>query len=279
MYKATLITLMILVYHSSTSLYCQIRDLEKENINGNISSIRYSSYSMPKNSEHKNNNIAISDIIYHYNDSGNISKSYHYKHNSLFSFRKYSYKNQVEVISVIEYNKDQSVYLTIDYSSDDHGFVTLANYQRDSQKHYDNNRSSVDVEFDTYYQQLFTTVVYKNDFKGFVLEEVYYTQNKELAYKLTHKYDYKYNRVETKYYNNSGKVSWRKKMKYNLDGNMIECKYYESNRIALTSSYSYELDQYNNWVNRKEFKTLHDNFFADQLDDNTIITSRVIEYF
>ncbi len=135
------------------------------------------------------------------------------------------------------------------------------------------------MEYDKYYQNLFTSIICKNDFKGYILEEKYITQNGTLSFKLLYNYDYKYNRVGIKYYNKSGHVSWRKKLKYDSLGNAMESKLYESNRLALVSKFEYEFDMNNNWIKRIETRKLYDNFFADNLNENSHTTIRKIEYY
>lgn len=279
MRKAISITLFIVLYLSITSIFGQKTDLEKADLNGKVKSVRETVYSIPKSPKGNPVLEIIIDNIHHYNELGNKTKSYYHKGDTLFSYSICNYNDRNELSTINEYNSDGSNYLIINFASDDKGIIVSANYNRKSQKAYDDERKSIDIEYDKYYQQLFTRVIFKNDFKGYVIEATYLTANNKLAYRYTYKYDYKYHLVETKFYNNSGKVSWRKTMKYNSDGNLKASKYFESNRIAQTSTYDLESDQYSNWINCKESRVLHDNFFADGLNDNTIITVRKIEYY
>jgi len=279
MQRAIFISLIIFLCQGVTLLHGQRNDLDRDDLKGSVLSVRETVYSIPKTAGDSNSGDVISDIIHYYNDSGNRVKTAVYKKDKLFSYSIYSYNKDDIPVSIIEYNPDGSDYLTIDFICDEKGFITNASYNRDQQKSFDDERKSIDVEYDVYYQNLFTKVEHEYDYKGYELEAVHLTSNDKLAFKFYYSYDYKYNLIETKYYNNSGTLSWRKKMKYDTDGMLVRCRYYESNRIALTSVYDHEIDQSNNWVKRIETRSLHDNFFSEGLNDNTIITFRNIEYY
>ena len=273
-----LILLMGLFLNFSFTNY-QKTDLEKSGIFGKVKSIRETSYSISNNIENCGEENIVLDYLTSFNLDGNRQKKSEYIDGALFSYITYKYDHKNVLAGYDEYNADNSLYLSISYSSDDKGFVTEAYYNRILQKTYDNDRLSIAVEYDKYYQNLFTHVSYKNDFKGNVLEEKYFTSEGNLSYKLTYKYDYKYNKVEIKYYNKSGNLSWRKKLKYDSKGNKTESKFFESNRLAMVSEYVYEFDQNANWVKRIETRKLYNNFFATDLNDNTQITIRKIKYY
>ncbi len=257
----------------------QKTDLANSNLKGKVSSVRVTTNSLSNNTGDDSKEIIVSDKYTSYSNKGNKLKTSIFKEGILFSYIIYNYDNQDIITSSKEYNADKSLYLTISYNCNDKGIITEAFHNRILQKAYDDDRFSIDVEYDKYYQNLFTHAKFKSDFIGNILEERYFTQTGNLSFKILNKYDYKYNKVEVKYYNNSGKVSWRKKFKYDLAGNVIESKLFESNRLALVSKFEYEFDQNNNWKKRVETRKLYDNFFADNLNDNTLITVRKIEYY
>ncbi len=273
-----LLVLMGLFLNFSFTHY-QKTDLEKSGIFGKVKSIRETNYSVSNKPENNSQENIVLDNLTSFNLDGDRQKKSEYKDGVLFSYITYKYDHKNVLAGSDEYNADNSLYLSISYSSNDKGFVTDAHYNRILQKTYDNDRLSIAVEYDKYYQNLFTHVFYKNDFKGNVLEEKYFTGEGNLSYKLTYKYDYKYNKVEIKYYNKSGNLSWRKKLKYDSKGNKTESKFFESNRLAMVSKYVYEFDQNDNWVKRVEARKLYYNFFATDLNDNSIITIREIEYY
>ncbi len=274
--KNVLITFFIL---SNLSLLCQVSDTKKDNLSGNVSSIRTTSVSIPTHGVNIGKRNEIVNKIVNYDTSGFILKISNYKKGTLFSYSVYDYDINNRLKNIHEYNGDNSLYLTIMYTSNEDGTIIIANYDRSLQKMYDTERNVVDVEFAQYYKKLFTKVIYTNDFKGYTTKGSYFTADSILSYKYLYEYDYKYNKTSIKYYNSSGNLSWRKRIKYNTDGNAKEIKLFESNRLALTSKFEYKFDQNNNWIKRTETRKLHDNFFADGLNDNTVITTRDIIYY
>ncbi len=278
--KTIIITILMsgLVF-SGSYLFCQQTDLDKDKLTGVVKTIRQTSYSIPIHGTNIGKKTITSDTKVLFNTEGNKQKTSEYKNGELFTFTNYNYNQANNIISSNEFNADGSPYLDVTYTSNDDGTEVYAVYNRKLQKAFDDKRNSIEIEFAKYYTKLFTSIYYKNDHKGYTLEEKYFTEDSSLSHKYMYKYDYKYNKVEIKYYNSSGNVSWRKKIKYDVDGNITEVKLFESNRIAMVSKFEYEFDQYKNWIKREETKKLYDNFFSINLDDNTVITTRVIKYY
>jgi len=246
---------------------------------GKFKSIRETRFSILKSDSLIQNQTTISDKYSLYDTMNNIIKTFQYKSDTLFSYTTYTYNDDNRLIRSDEFNSDGSLYLSITYAIDSKGFIIQAIYHRTTQKRYDRERNTVDVEFYKYYKDLFAFITFINDFKGNVLEKKYFTSDNNLAFSYNFKYDYKYNATEIKYYNSHQSVSWRKKNKYNTDNNMIESTLYLNNRIALRSKFEYVLDNNSNWVKQIEKRKLFDNFYADDITDNTIITIRKIEYY
>ena len=236
-------------------------------------------YTFPKGEKEYYQGHKIFDKLQKYNAKGLITQSFQYKSDTLFSYTNYYYDTSNLLIKSKEFNSDNTPYLTIKYTHDKNGFVTRADYLRNTQKQYDDHRNPVEVEFEKYYKNLFTYIIYINDFMGNVLEEKYYTSDKRLSFKYTFKYDFRYNKIETKFYNRKGSVSWRKKMKYNKEGFLTQYKLYMNNRPALLSKFKYQLDSNKNWIKRVETRKLYNNFFAYDIKDNTIVTENEIEYY
>lgn len=268
-----------ILFFSYSFAFSQQTDLKKNSLYGNIKSIRETTYSIPKHGANIGKKTITTDYKTNYNIEGNKQKTSEYKDGLLFSYTLYNYNQNNIITSSYEYNANNSLYLSISYKNKKKETETVAYYNRDLQKSYDDQRQSIDVEYEKYYNNLFTSILYKKDYKGYVLQELYFSQDSILLHKYLYKYDYKYNKVEIKYYNSSGNVSWRKKIKYDSKGNITEEKLFESNRIALVSKFTYEFDQYKNWIMREETRKLYDNFFSDNLNDNTVITNREIDYY
>lgn len=279
MKRSVLLILLLGILQSFSFKSFQKNDLETSSLKSKVKSIKETKTSISNSTEDKNKQTVLISNLTYYDPEGKKIKVTEYKNGLLFSYMNYIYNQDSVITNVNEYNADNTLYLTITYSTNEKGTVTKADYNRLLQKTFDDNRRSIDVEYEKYYQNLFTYVKYKSDFKGNILEESYYTGNNRLSFKYINKYDFKYNKVEIKYYNKSGNLSWRKKLKYNAKGDVTESKFYESNRLALVSKYEYEYDHNSNWTKCTETRKLYDNFFANDLSDNTIITTRTIEYY
>ncbi len=236
-------------------------------------------YIFPKGEKEYYQGHKIFDKLQKYNTKGLVTQSFQYKDDTLFSYINYYYDTSNLLLESKEFNSDNTLYLSIKYTHNKKGFVTRADYLRNTQKQYDDHRNPVEVEFEKYYKNLFTYIVYVNDFMGNVLEKRYYTDDDRLSFKYTFKYDFRYNKIEIKFYNNKGSVSWRKKMKYNKEGLLTQYKLYMNNRPALLSKFRYQLDSNKNWIKRVETRKLYNNFFAYDIKDNTIVTENEIEYY
>ena len=279
MKKVIVKEILLVLLLCSSYAYGQQTDINDYIMLGDIKSYEETRYSTLA----KSDNIETKTMIYQtktlFNTEGNKQKTYIYKNEKLFSYIIYNLNHNNILISQYEYNPDSNLYLTITYVHDKNGFKTEALYNRVLQKSYDSQRLSLAVEFDKYYNNLFTRINYKNDFKGYVVEEKYLTEDSTLSFMYTYKHDYLNNKVEIKYYNSKGNESWRQKLKYNSAGKVVENKLYMGNRIAMISKYKYEYDQCKNWIKLIETRKLFDNFFSEDLSGNTIITDREIEYY
>ncbi len=244
-----------------------------------IKSIRKKIYSFPKKEKNFNNSYLIFDELLKFKKDDIINQSFLYKSDTIFSYTDFYYDTANLLTESREFNADNTIYLTIKFTHDKKGFTIRADYLRTNQKLYDSRRNPVEVEFEAYYKKLFTYVIYVNDFMGNVIEAKYFTADHTLLFKYTYQYDYKYHKTEIKYYNSKGSVSWRKKIKYNKRGLPSEYKLFMSNRPAMSAKITYTLNSYNDWTQRKETRKLYGNFFASDISDNTLITTRDIEYY
>jgi len=276
--KLFFLAILILISCSFT-MYNTGNQLEKMKNVAVIKSIHQTIFSIPKDKKIYNDEHLIFDQISHFNKVGLVTQTFQYKSDTLFSYTNYYYDTNNVLISSKEYNSNNSPYLIIHFTHDKKGFITRADYIRSIQKLFDDHRNPVEVEFEKYYQKLYTYIIYLNDFMGNVVEAQYYTADHKLSYKYTYRYDFRYNQTEIKYYNNKGSVSWRKKLKYNKERHLVQYKLYMNNRQALLSKLNYQFDQHNNWVNRTETRQHYDNFFAYDVSDNTFITVRKIDYY
>lgn len=271
-----IISFLSLIVLSSFTILTPLRN---STMLAKVKSIREISYSILKSDSTISDKIPVSDNFTLFDTTHNKIKAYQYRNDTLFSYTIYKYNIENVLIQSEEYNSDGSLFLRINYYSNKKGVITKAIYQRTSQKRYDDRRNPVDVEFYKYYSDLFTKIIYETDFKGNVLQAIYFKPDNTLSFKYTYKHDYRYNKTEVKYYNNKGSVSWRKNISYNQKGLPISYKLYMNNRVALSAKISYTFNRFNDWTIRKETRKLYGNFFASDITDNTLITTRNIEYY
>lgn len=250
--------------------YCRLN-----NIKGNISSC---TSLVIRNSADAGNKV-LSNTILSFDINGLLTEKKTLVNHRIVSQIKYNYDNNTTQTGYTDLNNDGSIYLKVKNEIDKNGFVKTSHFNRSEQRKYDINRKKIDVEFADYYDKLFTDIIYKRDYKGYVLEEKYLDINSKQLFKLTYKYDYKYQLVELKYYNSTGQAEKRIKYRYNSYGYTSECKTYQSNRLALTQSFNYTYDEHHNWINRFEKRQIENNIFTSEIDTNSIVTSRIIAYY
>lgn len=212
-------------------------------------------------------------------NSGMLYEIKELKNHKLFSKKIYTYSINNELLGYIDYNSDGSIYLKVTYDFNEKGFITAEHFDRSNQKMYNKERQKIDVEYEKIYQNLFTEIVYKCDFKGYKIEEKYLKPDGSLSHKFTYKYDYKYNLLELKQYNSSGKSIKRIKYRYNSNGDTEESKTFFSNRLALTSTFSYEYDSFNNWTKKHERRQVEENIFTEDISRDDVLTERIIKYY
>jgi len=249
--------------------------LDKMELKGSIESIRKIVNAINPNSD----NILISSTMSAFNTTGMLREIIELKDHKLFSKKVFSYSSEDELLGYTDYNSDGSVYLEVICSNNEKGFITSEHYDRTTQKLYNENRQRVDVEYEKIYKNIFTEIIYKSDFKGYTLEEKYLRADGSLSHKYTYKYDYKYKLLELKYFNSEGKAVKRIKYKYNKNGEVDESKTYISNRLAITSNFSYEYDSNNNWNKKHEKRQVVENIFTSGISKDDVITERIIKYW
>ena len=202
-----------------------------------------------------------------------------FKNGNLFSTLSYLYDSLNGASNATDFNADGSIYMRIDYRFDENGFVNEEIYHRNTQKTFDNDRQTIEVEFFKYYNNLFTRILIKNDFMGRVIDQTFLKENDEISFKYSHEYDYKGNLMSTKYFNENGSLSWQTKFQYDSHNRLKTKKLFKNNYLAQTTNYTYEVDENENWIFRKGTTKVVNNIFGQLLKDKTEITSRSITYF
>ena len=221
----------------------------------------------------------ITDTERFFSKSGMLHSVNEYRNHKLFSKKTYNYSSDNRLIGHTEYNSDGTLFINVIYQWDEDGFLLSEHYDRSSQKQYNAQRQKIDVEYEKIYENLFTDVLYKCDFKGYVLEKKYLKPDGSISHKYTYKYDFKYNLMELKSYNSDGKTTKRVKYRHNQYGDVLESKTFISNRLAITSQFSYDYDTLNNWLKKHENRKVEDNIFTIDISKDDVLTERIIEYY
>lgn len=271
--QITLVILAILFCAFSTNTE-PLSHLDKMKLKGSVKSVLEVINTIHSNSHNK----LISNTISAFSNSGMLSEIIELKDHKLFSKKVYSYSMDNELLGYNDYNPDGSIYLKVSYKCNEKGYITSEHFDRSTQKLYNKDRQKMDVEYEKIYQNLFSEIVYKYDFKGYKIEEKYIKPDGSLSHKFTYKYDYRYNLLELKYFNSNGKSVKRVKYKYNNNNYIVESKTYISNRLALTSTFSYEYDSFNNWIKKYEERKVEENIFTEDISKDNILTERIIKY-
>lgn len=266
---------LILAFIPTLVVAQKVTDLVKLGLKMKVQNLHESKFSLTDDGTQQ----LISEKIYHFDQHGYFEKIEHVVKGKLKSTEVYDYKPDSNKIIVREYNADGSLYLTSIYQTDHNGCLTEAKFIRKNQKQYDGSRNTVDVEFEKFYNELYSRVEYTTDRHGLIWEEKYFKPDGSLRQRLTHTYNYLNRKLETKYYNDKGKLSWKKKFRYKKKKKLTDSKIYIDNRPVVESDYDYVTDDYDNWIQRTETREVTPNIFTSDYNDNTIIILREITYF
>lgn len=269
------LTFLIVVLTAFNSLVIPQSNLKHLHLNGNVRTL---SESVSIASDTLKTQL-LSNTISLFSKSGMLVEKRILKNNQLFSKVVYTYSIDDEILSFIDYNADGSVYHNVTCNCDDHGFLVGEYYERSSQKSYNEDREKIDFRYDEVYEKIFTAVIIKNDYKGYKLQEKFLNPNETLSHRKTYNYDFKYNLTEMRTYNSSNNLQKRYKNKYNRTGDLIKSKLFISNRLAVTSTYSYEHDAFGNWVKQIETKKVEENIYTQDISSETLTSERIITYY
>ena len=138
---------------------------------------------------------------------------------------------------------------------------------------------NTDYYYEIIQNDIFTKVLYKNEYRGYCIEENYLKADSSLSFKFVDKYDFRGNKLESGYFHGNGRLSWMTKYKYDRYDNLIESRVFKSNRIAVLSEYKYQFDVAGNWMIRKENREVHVNILTAGLEQSDTVTERIIEYY
>lgn len=178
-----------------------------------------------------------------------------------------------------EYTQDGTLWLTVTYNLDQKGHRVQAIYDWMEKGGYDEIREKSEQLYEVLDRHPWEKVLYKNDYRGMPLEEKYLRADGSLLFKFTYRYDVLGRKTEMNYFNNKGRTSWETKYKYDKQGNLSQSTVFKSNRVASVSEYTYQFDEYGNWVVRTEVRKVNYNILTSNLVEGKFTVERSIEYY
>jgi hypothetical protein len=191
----------------------------------------------------------------------------------------YTFGADGKQVEMNEYKPGGILNLTVTYKFDKKGFRSEADYSWAENRNIGQITDNTDYYYEIIQNDIFTKVMYKNDYRGFCVEENYLKADSSLSFKITSKYDFRGNKLENAYFHRSGRLSWMTKYKYDKNDNLVESRVFKSNRTAVLSKYKYKFDAAGNWVVRTELRTVEVNILTEGLERENTITERTIEYY
>jgi hypothetical protein len=254
-------------------------DLDRLRLKGPVKSMQETWSSETGDGEQGNNSEITYKKVSRFNIDGYESQTTIYKEGNVYSQVRFSFDTAGNPAGLREFTPAGTLWLTVSYKLDDEGYKTEASYNWPEKRGYDELREKSEQLYEVLDRHPWDQVLYKNDYRGFPLEEKYLKSDGDMLFKFSYRYDFKGNKVEMTYYNFRGHTSWETKDKYDWYGNLVESTVYKSNRVAAKSVYAYAFDVYGNWVTRTEKREVEVNILTASLKAGTFVIRRDFEYY
>jgi len=254
-------------------------DLEKYRLKGKVKSVMEYKYTLGEKEDSAQKGKILYQKYMMFDLDGYETESSLFENGMESLTSKYLFNSDGKQVEMNEYKRGGILNLTVTYKYDNKGFRSAAYYSWAENQAIEEIGDKPDNNFAIDQNDVFTKVIYKNEYRGFCTEENYLKADSSLSFKITAKYDFRGNKMESCYLHRNGRLSWRTKYKYDRYDNLIESRVYKSNRIAVISTYKHQFDAAGNWVVRKEFRKVQVNILTEDLDRENTITERVIEYY
>jgi hypothetical protein len=257
----------------------EINDLEKYRLKGSVKSVMEIKYSLAgKDAGGQKDKIMYQKFIL-FDRFGYEAETKLFKNGDIFLSSVYLFGNDGKQVEMNEYHPDGTLNLNVTYVYNDKGFLSEANYIWAENRIIGEICENTDYYYEIIQNDLFSRVVYINEYRGYCVEEHYVKADSSLSFKFVAKYDIHGNKLESGYFHGNGRLSWMTKYQYDRYNNLIESRVFKSNRIAVLSEYDYQFDSYGNWVVRKEKRKVYVNILTEGLERANTITERTIEYY
>jgi hypothetical protein len=254
-------------------------DLNKYWLKGKVKSVREIKYSLSDEGDGARRDKILYQKNTFFNIDGYETQTMLFKNGHEFLLSKYVFGPENKQAEMLEYNPDGTLNLHVSYKYDEKGFRSEALYNWSDNRQIGEKAENTDYFFEIINNDLFTKVIYKNEYRGYCLEEKYLKADSSLSFMFSYKYDFNGNRLESAYFHGNGRLSWLTKFKYDRYNNLIESRVFKSNRIAVISTYKQEFDAAGNWIIRREKRDVTVNILTAGLERANTITERIIEYY
>ena len=257
--KTTFNYLIIFLILFSCSANNKKNDLQRENLKGNVKSVKEVSYEAVD----KFGKITKGKKDWAWYDSKSNSNIKFDKKGNLIEYSDFSSEGEL-------YSKHISTY-------DDNGkFIEEIKYDKDGKKVFITKIKEVENgnarEYKRYDLEgnLILKGISKYDDNHNLIESSRYKADGSLDSKIIYKYDENDNKIEYSMYKSDGTLIYQDKSKFDKNGNEVEVNYYGSEgELMAKANYQYTFDDKNNWITR----TLIED------DIPKYIVEREIEYY
>lgn len=256
-----------------------MNDLVKYRLKGKVKSVMEYKYTAGEKSDSAQKGKIVYQKYMMFDILGYETQSSLFGNGNEFLTSVYTFGADNKQVEMNEYKPGGVLNLTVTYKFDKKGFRSEADYLWAENRNIGEITDNTDYYYEIILNDIFTKVMYKNEYRGFCTEENYLKEDSSLSFKIAAKYDFRGNKLESAYFHKSGRLSWMTKYKYDKDDNLVESRVFKSNRVAVLSQYKYKFDAIGNWVIRTELRTVEVNILTAGLERENTITERTIEYY
>jgi hypothetical protein len=278
--KGCLIPLFLLaLFQGGTIPKKGITDLEKYRLKGKVKSMMETRYTVGEGADSLTKDKILYQKYTEFNYAGYESSYILYKDGKPSLSGNFLFGPEGWQTGLDEYRADGTLNAHVVYFYDTKGFRVKARYRWGENREIGDLAENTDYYFEILNSDLFTIVVYKNEYRGFCLQEDYLRADSTLSFRFVSRYDFHGNKTESSYLHGNEHTSWITKNNYDLYDNLIESKVFKSNRIAVETKYTYQFDGQGNWMVMREDRNVNLNILTEGLEKADMLSERSIQYY
>jgi len=274
--KALYLFVVLIGFHLPSD---DLNDLEKHRLKGSVRSVMETKYAIEKKQDADQGRKILYQKLTIYNRAGYIDEIALFRDGKEYLKSMYLSGSDGKPFEMNEFLPDGTLDLKVVFVCDEKKMISEAFYNWSENRVIGEICEMVDYYDDIIKNEIFTSVQYKYEYRGYCIEKNYLKPDGNPSFKITAKYDFNGNKLESAYFHGNGTLSWITKYKYDRYDNLIESRVFKSNRIAVLSGYKYQFDYNGNWISRKEDREVHINILTAGLNQSDMITERTIEYY